>query len=55
VFRPRTEFLEDLPDERRFAGRVEVDRASIHGGFHRGPADLQEGARGRHEHVTGAD
>ena len=55
LFRARAEFLEDLPDERRFTGRVEVHRARVHGGFHGGPADLHERARGRHEHVTGVD
>jgi hypothetical protein len=48
-------FLEHLPDERRFAARVLVDRVRVRGRRYRRTPDLQERPRGRHQYLAGLD
>ena len=55
AFGAGAEFLEDLADEWRFAGGVQVDRARVDRGLDGGAADLHERAGRGHEDVAGAD
>ena len=47
--------MDDAPDEGRFPGRVEVDRAGVARGQYRRPAELKEGADGCDEDVARLD